>query len=76
MLVSEREEMEQALLKQTSEEFDRIRESLDEEVRARQQDERDLQAFVREVVQNCQDKILHEKAERQKMEEGLIQLLE
>jgi hypothetical protein len=32
MLVSEREDMEQSLLKQTSEEFDRIKESLDEEV--------------------------------------------
>lgn len=35
MLVNEREEMEQSLLKQTSEEFDRIKESLDEEVNSR-----------------------------------------
>ena len=31
-LIAEREDMDQALLKQASEEFDRIKESLDEEV--------------------------------------------
>lgn len=35
MLVNEREDMEQSLLKQTSDEFDRIKESLDEEVNSK-----------------------------------------
>jgi hypothetical protein len=76
ILVSEREEMEQSLIRQTSEEFDRIREDLEEERRARELGEDEIANLVREVTLQLQERVLVEKAERERMEESILELLE
>lgn len=76
MTISEREEMDQALIKQTSDEFIKIRESLEEEQRAREEGEDEIHNYLQEVLEQCQSQIANEKAEREKMEESLMVLLE
>jgi chromosome segregation ATPase len=76
ILVGEREEMEQSLLKQTSDEFERIRESIEEETRAREESEDDIANYVREVAHQLQERVQNEKIERERMEESILGLLE
>ncbi len=45
-------------------------------MKAREEGEEEIINYIREVTQNCQDRILQEKREREKMEESLLTLLE
>ena len=49
-LVKDREEMEQALLKQTGEEFDKIKELMVEEQKARDESEHMITNALREIT--------------------------
>ena len=59
--------MEQALLKQTGLEFDRIRESLEEEQKAREDGEDEIVNYLKEVTQTLQNKISQERFESDKI---------
>ena len=67
IVIAEREEMEQTLLKQTGEEFDRIRDSLEEEQKAREEGEDEIVNYLKEVTQNLQEKIHQERFESDKI---------
>ena len=75
-LVKDREEMEQALLKQTGEEFDKIKELMVEEQKARDESEHMITNALREITNQVQTEIDAERHEREKIEEHLLVLLE
>ena len=74
--VSEREQTEELLLRQISEEFQNIQGNITEEKKLREEYEEKMLEMLKEVINRVKDRLSIEKNERERTEETLVNLLE